>query len=226
MINIFIGTSENGEDKEAEEVLEYSLRKNCLSENLNITFISNSPESSNFFSGFNTDNWWTPFSFLRWAIPEYCGFQGRALYMDVDQINFKDISKLFYMDLKDKALAMREGDFNCGVLLMDCEKMKELLPPINVLKEKPLKFQDELVKSLIPFSTFYDKRWNCLDGEDRRSSDIWHLHFTNMTTQPWIPSWAYSTWEKRGLVFEPKLHLRGDLVYIWKYLQKELKNEK
>ncbi len=223
MINIFIGTSENKDDLEAEEVLEYSLRKHSSS-NLNITFMRNTPDSSNFFGGFNNNTWWTPFSFLRWAIPEYCNFQGRALYMDVDQVNFKDISELFYMDLKGKALAVREGDFRSCVMLMDCEKLKSMLPSVDVLKQYSPDDQTKIIKQLIPFSTTYDKRWNCLDGEDRRSCDIWHLHFTEMTTQPWNPSWAYSTWEKKGHTFTPKTHPRGDLVYIWKHLQKELKS--
>ena len=41
---------------------------------------------------------------------------------------------------------------------------------------------DELVEDL-------DPRWNCLDGEDRELYDIWQLHYTNMATQPWRPSW-------------------------------------
>ena len=97
MIKIFIGTSEGTDDKKAEQVLEYSLRKNC-SEDIDLIFMRNTPNS--FFGNFNTETWWTPFSYLRWAIPEYCNFQGRALYMDVDQVNFRDISELFYMDLQ------------------------------------------------------------------------------------------------------------------------------
>ena len=227
MINIFIGTSEVEDDKEAEEVLEYSLRKNCSSA-LNIVFMRNTSDPDNFFGNFNNEEWWTPFSFLRWAIPEYCGFQGRAIYMDVDQVNFRDISELFYMDLKGAAVALREEDHRSCVMLMDCEKLKNILPEVSSLKKycNFPNYQTELIKNLLGFSTTYDKRWNCLDGEDRRSSDIWHLHFTEMTTQPWAPSWPYTTWKNKNQVFTPKTHPRGDLVYIWKHLQKELYNAK
>lgn len=221
MIKIFIGTSEGLDDKDAELVLEYTLRKNC-SEPLEIIFMRNTP--GNFFGGFNNHTWWTPFSYLRWAIPEFCNFQGRALYMDVDQVNFKDISRLFYMDLEGKPLAVREGDYRTCVMVLDCEKLKGLLPSVKDMKKQSPESQSFLVKNLLQNVATYDKRWNCLDGEDRRSSDIWHLHFTEMTTQPWKPKWAVDTWNKKGQTFVSKQHPRGDLVYIWNYLLKEAKN--
>lgn len=225
MIRIFIGTSPGTDDKDAELVLEYTLRKNC-SEPLDITFIRNNTDPTNFFGGFNTENWWTPFSYSRWAIPEYCNFQGRALYMDVDQVNFRDISELYYMDLKGKPLAVREKDFRSCVCVMDCEKLKPLLPTVAELKRKSPEDQHFLVNKLLLDVATYDVRWNCLDGFDIRSSEIWHLHFTEMTTQPWQPSWAYDTWKRKGTTFKPARHPRGDLVYIWNHLLKEAKNEK
>ena len=73
------------------------------------------------------------------------------------------------MDLKGKALAVREGDFRSCVMLMDCEKLKSMIPSVDILKQYSPEAQTEIIKQLIPFSTPYDKRWNCLDGEDRRS---------------------------------------------------------
>src|SRR6056300_510706 len=103
MIRIFVGTSQFKDDSAAEKVLEYTLRKNCKSP-IEIIFMRNTKDPNNFFGNFEDKDWWTPFSYLRWAIPEYCEFQGRAIYMDVDQINFRDISYLFNMNLKGKAL--------------------------------------------------------------------------------------------------------------------------
>lgn len=224
MIKVFIGTSESTDDIKAEKVLEYTLRKNC-SEDLQITFIRNTPNT--FFGDFNNETWWTPFSYLRWAIPEYCNFKGRAIYMDVDQVNFRDISELFYMNLNGKPLAVREKDYRTCVMVLDCEKLKGLLPSVKEMKVQSPKSQAFLVNKLLKNVETYDSRWNCLDGEDRRSSDIWHLHFTEMTTQPWKPKWAIDTWNKKGHTFTAKQHPRGDLVYIWNYLLKEAeKNEK
>ena len=221
MIKIFIGTSEGEDDKDAEKVLEYTLRKNC-SQPIEIVFMRNSPNS--FFGGFNNETWWTPFSYLRWAIPEYCNFSGRAIYMDVDQVNFKDISKLFYMDMQGKPLAVREGDHRTCVMVLDCEKLKDIIPPVSELKKHSPASQTFLIEKLFKNVATYDRRWNCLDGEELRAAHIWHLHFTEMTTQPWKPKWAYDTWEKKGETFKPKRHPRGDLVYIWNYLLKEANN--
>ena len=221
MIRVFVGTSEYNDDKEAEQVLEYTLRKNC-SENIDITFIRNVEGS--FFGGYDSSSWWTPFSYLRWAIPEYCNFEGRAIYMDVDQVNFKDIANLFHMDLQGSTLAVREKDHKTCVMVLDCKKLKGLLPSVDEMKRHSPDSQSFLVDRLLENVATYDSRWNCLDGEDRRSSDIWHLHFTEMTTQPWTPEWAVSTWNRKGQTFISQQHPRGDLIYIWKYLLKEAKN--
>jgi hypothetical protein len=223
MLKIFIGTSPNQDDELAEKVLEYSLRKHS-SEPLEIIFMRNNSDPSNFFGGFDDSTWWTPFSHLRWFIPEYCDFKGRALYMDVDQINFKDITELFHMDLKGKAVALREGDSRSCVMLLDCEKLKGRIESSANVKKNPLTSHPYFVNDILKDCTYYDKRWNCLDGEDRRSSDIWHLHFTEMTTQPWSPKWAHNTWQKKGKVFKKSTHPRGDLVYIWNYFLKEATN--
>lgn len=220
MVRVFIGTSPYGEDKKAEQVLEYTLRKNC-STPIEIIFMRNNQDPNNFFGCFNDSPWWTPFSYLRWTIPEYCGFKGRALYMDVDQVNFKDISELFYLDLKGKSLAVREGDNRTCVMLMDCDRLKGSLPSSKELKTNPPENLQTLLNMVISDSTTYDKRWNCLDGEDLKASDIWHLHFTEMTTQPWAPKWAEKAYSKKGKTFKKARHPRGDLVYIWEYLLKE-----
>lgn len=222
-IKIFIGTSPGTDDKKAEKVLEYSLRKNS-SKPLDIIYMRNNSDPSNFFGGFDSSPWWTPFSYLRWAIPEYCDFKGKAIYMDVDQVNFRDIVEFFNMDMQGKAVAVREKDFRSCVMLMDCEKLKSLVPSVSELKVHPPETQADLVSKVIQNSTTYDRRWNCLDGEGLHAYDIWHLHFTEMTTQPWAPNWAFSTWEKKGKVFKPEKHSRHDLVYIWNTLLKEADN--
>lgn len=220
MIRIFVGTSEHQDDKNAEKVLEYTLRKNC-SQELDIVFMRNIQGS--FFGGYDNTNWWTPFSYLRWTIPEYCNFDGKAIYMDVDQVNFKDISEFYNIDLKSTPIAVREKDYRTCVMLMDCKKLKGLLPSSEELKHSSPDTQNFIVKNLLSKTelTTYDKRWNCLDGENLSVNEIWHLHFTEMTTQPWNPQWAYTTWERKGKKFNPKKHPRGDLVYIWKHLLKE-----
>ena len=90
-VRIFIGTSANGEDAEAEMTYEYSLRKNTNRE-VEITWMKQTHDTSSIWGGWQTERWSTPFSGYRWAIPEACGFEGRAIYTDCDMINFRDIN--------------------------------------------------------------------------------------------------------------------------------------
>src|SRR6056300_1000162 len=117
MIRIFIGTSPNGEDDVAEKTLKYSLEKHS-SEPLEITFMRNRKDG--FMGEFDNRGWATPFTNLRWAIPEACNFEGRAIYMDVDQLNLRDISELFHIDMKGKPFASRDN--RLCVMVFDCEK--------------------------------------------------------------------------------------------------------
>ena len=199
MIKIFIGTSPNGEDTVAEKTLEYSLRKHS-SEELEIIFMRN---NDSYMGSFNNSSWATPFTNLRWTIPEYCKFSGRAIYMDVDQLNLRDISELYHIDLQGKPFASRK-DRLC-VMVIDCEKMGSLLQPVSVIKNTS-NYGNSIYWDIVKKSLHFDPRWNCLDGENRPISDIWHLHFTSMPTQPWKPAWF------RGQV---KDHWRQDLVDLW-----------
>jgi hypothetical protein len=210
-IRLFIGTSANGEDAEAEMVYEYSLRKNC-SEPIEITWMRQTNDKDDVFGGWDTRYWPTPFSGYRWAIPEMCNFKGKAIYTDVDMINFRDISELWNTDFKGHLVAARRGKRFGGhefcVMLMDCKQLQDAIAPIRRMKLQPEFHQryinmfsgnEDAVKEL-------DPRWNCLDGEDRDASDIWQLHYSRMSTQPWRPTWFTGVAED---------HPRPELVELW-----------
>lgn len=220
-VRVFVATSPGTDDIPSETVLEYSLRKNC-SEDIEVVFMRNNEDPDNFFGSFDNTGWATPFTNLRWAIPEYCNFEGRAIYMDVDQVNFRDISELFNMDMKGHPLVCREGWRTC-VMLMDCERMKDYLPPVSEIKKNP-KFNQENTINFANLAETLDPRWNCLDGEGLPLKDIWHLHWTHMPTQPWKPAWAIETHKKGGWSFIPKDHPRTDLVSAWTKLLREAQN--
>lgn len=209
MIRIFVGTSTNGEDSVAEKTLAYSLRKHC-SQNLEIVFMRN---DATYMGSFNSSSWATPFTNLRWTIPEYCNFSGRAIYMDVDQLNLRDISELHGIDLEGKPFGAREGKF-C-VMVLDCEKMQSILDPVSTIKKHP-NYGVSIYNKIRSLAHHIDPRWNCLDGEDRPASDIWHLHFTSMPSQPWRPGWF------KG---EPRPHKRPDLVSLWERYRDEALGE-
>jgi hypothetical protein len=57
-----------------------------------------------------------------------------------------------------------------------------------------------------------DPRWNCHDGDGLPIDNIWHLHYTKMSTQPWKPSWF------RG---KNEDHPREDLIKLWHDMRAE-----
>jgi len=73
-IKIFVGCAPNYEDAESQAVLEWSIRKHA-SQPVEITWmmLSNDPET--LFTQWETNKWSTPFSGLRWAVPELCDFK-------------------------------------------------------------------------------------------------------------------------------------------------------
>lgn len=89
----------------------------------------------------------TLFSLARFEIPSLCGYSGKAIYLDSDQIVLSDISELWNFDLGDAAAAAvpmarakmgrpyrdshpnveelsRGGYFLSSVMLLDCAKLK------------------------------------------------------------------------------------------------------
>jgi hypothetical protein len=209
-IKIFVGTSSNNEDSEAEMVLEYTLRKNT-EHPLDITWMRQTRDEDSIWGGWETNRWSTPFSGFRWAIPEACNFSGRAIYMDVDQLNLRNIVDLYDTDLCGKPLAARRGARFGGhefcVIVFDCELMGNLVMPVTRMKPNP----DAHHRYIGMFSgTDYvmdlDPRWNCHDGDNLTIDNIWHLHYTKMSTQPWKPAWFTGKAEE---------HPRQDLIKLW-----------
>lgn len=201
MIKVFIGTSAMGEDEVMEKILWKTLHDNTDMElevdymrptNDPASFWYNSPEVAKGLS--------TPFSNFRWRIPEACDFEGRAIYMDVDIISNRDISELFILDMGDKAMAARKGSRFGGhefcVMLFDNKKMKDLLRPVEE-QRFAVGLHHHYIQKFSGNSEFVfdlDQRWNVHDGKIENNEEIpiedaWNMHYTNMATQPWKPSW-------------------------------------
>lgn len=215
-IRIFVGTSANNEDAEAEMVLEYTLRKNT-SHPLDITWMRQTKDEDSPWGGWQTQRWSTPFSGFRWAIPEVCGYHGRAIYMDVDQLNLRDIADLFSVDLKNHPLAARRGARFGGhefcVIVFDNERMGDLLMPTARMKPNPdIHHRYIGMFSGSDYVLDLDPRWNCHDGDGLAIDNIWHLHYTKMSTQPWRPAWFTGKGEE---------HPRQDLVKLWHDMRAE-----
>lgn len=212
MIKVFVGTSQLGMgDEIAEKTLEYSLKKHS-SLPLECIFMRNDNDPDNPFSGFNCKSWATPFSGLRWAIPEVCNFKGRAIYMDVDQLSVHDIAELWDIDMQGKQVAQISGR-SC-VMLLDCEKLKSICVPIADLKKDSkshmLMYRRMRESNILKI----DPRWNNLDGRGAKGpEDIYHLHFTHMASQPWKPKWF------KG---KPNRHVNPWCVKLWEQYRDEM----
>ena len=211
MIKLFIGSSSKGEDKDIEIAYEYSINQNTK-EDVQIEWMRQSDDPKSYWGCWETHTWPTPFSGFRWGIPEFCNFEGRAIYTDCDMINFRDMKELWETDLEGKPIAARRGQRFGGhefcVMVIDCAKMKDLIIP----KERLMKISESHQRYIYTFSgqshhvKDLDPRWNVLDGEDRKFEDMYQLHFTNMATQPWKPGWYTG---------QPMKHPREDVVKMY-----------
>jgi hypothetical protein len=200
MIRIFIGCSANGEDVEAQGMLEYSL-KHYATEDLDLNWmkLSRDPVSPWFSNpkqgvGWNTTGWATPFSAFRWAIPYVCNFEGLAIYMDVDQIACADIKNLRDQTIPEgKAILAKNSQTHC-CMLIDCAAVKRLvknLPTWDQLRQHAGLYRS--VRAMAGAVTApFAGNWNCLDGENYKTlsdPDIKVIHFTRVETQPHL-RWA------------------------------------
>jgi hypothetical protein len=195
MIKIFVGCAANGEDIESQAVLEHSIRKNTLSE-VSITWMQLSRDAASPFFGWRSDWWSTPFSGFRWAVPELCGFQGRAIYTDSDVIFRADVRDLWEMQLEPGKIVIAKGgrhSWRFCVSLWDCERAKKHMLPIAQAKLRP-EFHGQMVNAwgrgnnrrfVQAFPE--NENWNCIDGEDYESifdARIKAIHYSSEAHQP------------------------------------------
>lgn len=190
-IRVFVGCAANNEDIESFAVLEYTLRK-YASEPVEIEWMRQSPDPDDFWAGWNTSGWVTPFSGFRYGIPARCGFEGRAIYMDSDMILLDDIAKLWNTPLLPNAAIVAKGAAKrLCVMLMDCEKLARYTAPIEQIRSQAGYYRTQRDKWLgtlglvQPFRAH--ENWNCLDGEgykDLSHPDIKCIHYTAIDTQP------------------------------------------
>ncbi len=115
---VYIGTSANGEDAEAQMVLEYTIRKNTTMP-VEIHWMKQSHDPNDFWyadvkeqKGWQTQQWPTPFSGYRWGIPAACGFKGQSIYMDHDMLVLQDLAELWNEPWEDGKVAMNKGAYS------------------------------------------------------------------------------------------------------------------
>lgn len=195
MIRLFVGCAANNEDLESQSVLDWSMRKHTARP-LEITWMQLSRDPASPFygdgaRGWQTQFWTTPFSGFRWAVPELCGYQGRAIYLDSDIIVLGDIGELWDTPLGTGKVAAAKGGQHgqrLCVSLWDCGAAETALPPLAKLRDDPHSH-----RSLMRYfashqemvGPFFGGDWNVLDLEpfDLDNSRVKALHYTGIPTQ-------------------------------------------
>lgn len=206
MIRLFIGCSANGEDAEAQALLEYTLRKHHPADDIELHWmmLSRDPLSPWYSNpakneGWNTKGWATPFSAFRWAIPHVCNFSGKAIYTDVDKIFMADIAELWNQPIPlGKSMLVKDEVHSC-VILWDCETAKKFLPKFEDLRRTEGLYRT-IRRMIASSSGRFAGNWNCLDGESYetlRDPHIKIIHFTKVETQPHL-KWALPRLKAKG----------------------------
>ncbi len=193
-IKVFVGCDPNDCDLEQMMVLDYSIRKHTsLPVDIHWMQLSRDPQSFWYSDpqqrlGWRTEAWTTPFSAFRWGIPAFCGYQGKAIYMDTDMIVLSDLAELWNTPFEPGKVVMAKGgeeSWRFCVSMWDCERAKDHLPPIEDLKGKPeshqalKRYYKENTAVIQPFDTQY----NNIDGENAPIEQIKILHYSDMGTQ-------------------------------------------
>ena len=135
----------------------------------------------------------TPFSFQRFLIPALTGNRGRAIYLDSDMHVFKDIRALWTLPFMGADLLVvcepqhsgRHPQFS--VMVLNCDTLQwDIREIVRALDEGQLTYEElvygmSIVKKIRPN---IDPAWNALERFSERETAL--LHFTDMSTHPWI----------------------------------------
>jgi hypothetical protein len=228
MIRIFVGCA-SGDDLESQAVLEHSLRRHTR-RRLEIVWMQLSRDpASPFYSdgrlGWQTQQWSTPFSGFRWAVPSLCGFQGRALYLDSDCIARADIGELWDQTLAPGKIVLAKGgqdSWRFCVSLWDCAAAQpHLWSPPRLRSTDAHAAMISLMRNSNLVQPF-DGAWNCIDGEDFGSIEdprIKLIHYSSEAHQPHLRHAVprLHREEDRAHWFDGKRlpHWRKDLVALF-----------
>lgn len=228
-VRVFVGCAANGEDLESQAALEHSLRKHA-SVPVEITWmrLSRDPDSP-FYSegpkGWQTSLWSTPFSGFRWAVPELCGFEGRAIYCDSDVIFLADVAELWDQEFQPGKVVLAKGgrdSWRFCVCLWDCFKAAAYVPQLPKLIARK-EAHSETIKRFrnAPFVQPFKGNWNCIDGEHYKGladPDIKVLHYSSEAHQPQLKHALprlYAKGQKHWFDGRIKPHWRADVQELF-----------
>jgi len=137
--------------------------------------------------------WGTPFSCFRFAVPELCGFQGRAVYLDADMLVLGDVRELLELPLVSGYHTVNE--IRTDVSVIDCAYFKDRSWWPSIADMKPsgrLTYHYcQILKHNKAISTSLPACWNVCDPmtpcKDPGTTGCKLLHYTVVPTQPYRP---------------------------------------
>jgi lipopolysaccharide biosynthesis glycosyltransferase len=222
MIRIVIGTQAN--QYVPQRVLEYTIRKHASAE----LEIPPTRQTVSRRGG-------TRFGFVRFCVPAICGYAGRAIYMDADQLVLGDVAELVASLDDEHAVAVvqePQGTFGgeaveprneSSVMVLDCEKLKEWNPDHlfdnvvangRALRPGQIRYKDFQRLSWYDPAQIQalDPRWN---HYNLLLDDTRLVHFSHVREQPWKrPGHPLARFWERWLVeaLDAGYLTRGDIL--------------
>jgi hypothetical protein len=137
----------------------------------------------------------TEFSNYRFLIPQICGYEGRAIFLDSDMICLADIAELFHAPMNGCSLLAKceayagAGNWGLSVTLFDCAQSRFDLDAIFEEINLGLFTYQDFHQLSAAFLTHHphtvgkiDPNWNVFDHYD---SETKLIHYTNLFQQPW-----------------------------------------
>lgn len=176
-VRIFLGTEDS--QQRAERVFLFSVEKfRDPARTYEIHLMKN-------VRGFARAKWRTNFTNYRFAIPDWAGRSGKAIYNDVDQVYLADPGELFDLDLGTHGYLSVSAE-DTSVMVLDCARMASWWNlDLAATKDKSALLANAASQPGLwgPL----DAAWNARDLEYETGTSKC-VHFTLLHTQPWMPS--------------------------------------
>lgn len=178
-IRLYVGTDVYQRAAGAELALENSIRRNTP-RTIDIVWMRQG--SPNWDWGGADAGWATPFSMFRWFIPEFCHWEGRAIYMDADMVVLGDLGELWDWPVPDGKCGMFAGRHSrkADVILWHCDKVPHWDKADTTGRHAQVRNEGgaSLRGCQLP------PEW---DSRDEVHPNTKILHWTRLATQPYKP---------------------------------------
>lgn len=137
----------------------------------------------------------TPFSFHRFAVPMLAGWQGRAIYLDSDQLVLRDIAELHDLPMRFGVRLLRRAEHGrdgrtsihaSSVMLLRCDRLRAWSPQRIADDLDSGRYSYPALMKLKPvwLKGSFSAQWNALDHFEPQRTGL--LHYTRRSAQPWL----------------------------------------